>query len=73
MEEEKLMTIKIKDNGDGMPPSKLEKNFFSLSESSKLDEDSIGEKGHGTKTYICGERVVVNTTNENINTIAYNE
>ena len=25
MEEEKLMTIKIKDNGDGMPPSKLEK------------------------------------------------
>ena len=70
MEEEKLMTIKIKDNGDGMPPSKLENNFFSLGESSKLDE-IYWQKGHGTKTYICGERLVVNTTNENINTVAY--
>jgi len=70
MEEQKLMTIKITDNGDGMSLSKLENNFFSLGESSKIDEDTIGEKGHGTKTYICGERVVVNTTNENANTIA---
>lgn len=70
MEEQKLMTIKIKDDGDGMSPSMLENNFFALGESSKLEEDSIGEKGHGTKTYICGERVVVNTTNKNINTIA---
>jgi hypothetical protein len=70
MEEEKIMTIKIKDDGDGMSPLKLEKNFFSLGESSKMNEESIGEKGHGTKTYICGERLVVNTTSQNVNTIA---
>jgi hypothetical protein len=70
MEEQKLMTIKIKDDGDGMTPTLLEHNFFSLGESSKLNEESIGEKGHGTKTYICGERIVVNTVCENLNTVA---
>jgi len=70
IEKQNLMTIIINDDGDGMSPSKLENNFFSLGESSKLNEDSIGEKGHGTKTYICGERLLVNTVSKGINSVA---
>jgi len=60
-EADKLMTIKIKDDGNGMNDSKLETNFFGLGESDKENRDSIGEKGHGTKTYICGKKLLVET------------
>ena len=60
-ENDESMTIQIEDDGQGMSNNELEINFFGLGETTKDGTDSIGEKGHGTKTYICCERLYVST------------
>lgn len=58
---EDLFRVIIKDNGKGMDESELE-NFFDLGNSSKIgDNDTIGEKGHGTKVYFHSRQVNLTT------------
>ncbi|HIH36544.1 MAG TPA: hypothetical protein HA232_01385 [Methanocellales archaeon] len=60
------LVTEITDNGDGMDERGLEA-FFNLGDSSHVGEDgtklhlSIGEKGHGTKTYFNSRQVEVFT------------
>ena len=68
-ENDELMTIRVTDDGDGMTNKELEINFFGLGETSKDGVNSIGEKGHGTKTYICCERLFVSTNKGSLQSI----
>jgi hypothetical protein len=72
VEGNKRLVIELSDNGEGMAREVLERDFWGLGYSparSKKNEvgheDTIGEKGHGTKIYLRSERVIVRTqTNE---------
>ncbi len=56
---EDTFKITIKDDGEGMDEERLE-NFFDLGNSSrKEDEETIGEKGHGTKVYFNSKKLEV--------------
>ncbi len=58
---EDLFRVTIKDNGKGMNEAELE-SFFDLGNSTKIgDNDSIGEKGHGTKVYFHSKQVTLTT------------
>lgn len=60
------LVIEIEDNGDGMEVIGLEA-FFNLADSTHIAEDgtkleeSVGEKGHGTKTYFNSRQIEVFT------------
>lgn len=58
---EDLFRVKIMDNGKGMNEEELE-SFFDLGNSTKInDNESIGEKGHGTKVYFHSKQVKLKT------------
>lgn len=60
-EGENILRIRIEDNGDGMDFDGLQ-SFFDLGNSlHKDDENSIGEKGHGTKVYFNSKGIEVDT------------
>jgi hypothetical protein len=64
-----ILRIKISDDGIGMDKKGLQ-SFFDLGNSLSRDkEESIGEKGHGTKVYFNSSHIEVNTSRGNI---AYN-
>lgn len=60
------LVIEISDNGEGMNERGLEA-FFNLGDSTRVGDDgtklegSIGEKGHGTKTYFNSRQIEVYT------------
>lgn len=59
---ESILKIKLKDNGSGMTPDQLQ-SFFDLGNSTRRDdENSIGEKGHGTKVYFNSRKIKVITS-----------
>ncbi len=59
---ESILKIVIKDDGSGMTREQLQ-NFFDLGNSTRRgDNDSIGEKGHGTKVYFNSNRIEVRTS-----------
>ncbi len=59
---EKVLKIKIGDNGTGMNMDGLI-SFFDLGNSLRRnDEDAIGEKGHGTKVFFNSRRIDVFTS-----------
>lgn len=61
---EKVLQIKIIDNGIGMDAEGLHA-FFDLGNSFSRDyENKIGEKGHGTKVYFNSSKIIVITTQE---------
>jgi len=61
---EELFRVIIKDNGKGMNENELE-SFFDLGNSTKIgDNESIGEKGHGTKVYFHSRQVIITTYKE---------
>src|SRR4030043_232669 len=68
------LVIEVQDNGDGMEEASLEA-FFNLGDSTHIDEDgtkledSIGEKGHGTKTYFNSRQIEVFTTSKSGKTL----
>jgi hypothetical protein len=58
----KKLLIELRDNGTGMKEEVLRRDFWGLGYSpSRLRDDAIGEKGHGTKIYLRSERVEVRT------------
>lgn len=58
---EKILEIKIKDNGIGMDLERLQ-SFFDLGNSfSRGNPDTIGEKGHGTKVYFNSSYIEAKT------------
>lgn len=58
---EKVLKIEIEDNGTGMDEEGLS-SFFDLGNSLRRgDENSIGEKGHGTKVYFNSRKIEVVT------------
>jgi hypothetical protein len=58
---ESIFKITINDNGMGMDESEI-KAFFDLGNSTrKLNDEAIGEKGHGTKVYFNSRKIVVTT------------
>lgn len=63
---ESILKITLKDNGSGMGKDQLQ-SFFDLGNSTRrMDETSIGEKGHGTKVYFNSRKIEVETSNGNI-------
>lgn len=59
---EKVLQIKMLDNGTGMDEKGLQ-SFFDLGNSlSRDNEENIGEKGHGTKVYFNSSKIFVITT-----------
>lgn len=68
---QRLLTIKISDDGDGMGRDGLQ-SFFDLGNSLKRgDEKKIGEKGHGTKVYFNCHSISVETRRDNIGLSAF--
>lgn len=62
---EKVLKIVIKDDGDGMDTEGLQ-SFFDLGNSLRRgNDDSIGEKGHGTKVYFNSKKIEVLTQKNN--------
>ena len=58
----KRLIIDLRDDGTGMTEEVLERDFWGLGySSSRLRDDAIGEKGHGTKIYLRSEHVEVKT------------
>lgn len=63
---EKLLKIEITDDGHGMDAEGL-KSFFDLGNSSRrLDQEAIGEKGHGTKVFFNSKKIEVVTVKNEI-------
>lgn len=63
---ESVLHITLADNGDGMDEQGLQA-FFDLGNSLRRGhDDSIGEKGHGTKVYFHSSEIVVVTTRDGI-------
>jgi hypothetical protein len=63
---ERILKIRLFDNGDGMDAEGL-KSFFDLGNSlHRGNENKIGEKGHGTKVYFNSTKIEVITTKNNI-------
>ncbi|KAA6230678.1 hypothetical protein FP507_10045 [Chlorobium phaeovibrioides] len=59
---ESILKIVLKDNGSGMTPEQLQ-SFFDLGNSTRRgDENTIGEKGHGTKVYFNSKKIEVKTS-----------
>lgn len=59
---EDILITKLKDNGTGMDVNGLQ-SFFDLGNSRRRgDNESIGEKGHGTKVYFHSSQVVVQSS-----------
>lgn len=59
---ETISVITIADNGDGMDRNDLQ-SFFDLGNSTRrLNKDTIGEKGHGTKIYFNSKKIVIETS-----------
>src|SRR5829696_1068121 len=59
---EKILQIKLKDDGEGMDRDGLQ-SFFDLGNSLRRnDSEAIGEKGHGTKVYFNSSEIKVITT-----------
>lgn len=59
---ESILKIILKDNGSGMTSNQLQ-SFFDLGNSTRRgDEDTIGEKGHGTKVYFNSRKIEVKTS-----------
>lgn len=62
---ESILKIILKDNGSGMTSEQLQ-NFFDLGNSTRReDENTIGEKGHGTKVYFNSKKIEVKTSCSN--------
>ncbi len=60
---ESILQTVIKDNGHGMDKDGLQ-SFFDLGNSTRRNNDeSIGEKGHGTKVYLNSSKIEVVTIN----------
>lgn len=60
---ENILVTKLRDNGSGMDVNGLQ-SFFDLGNSRRRgNNDSIGEKGHGTKVYFHSSQVVVQSCN----------
>ena len=58
---ESILKIRLKDNGTGMTAKQLQ-SFFDLGNSTRRDdENTIGEKGHGTKVYFNSKKIEVKT------------
>jgi len=58
----KQLVITMEDNGLGMDKDTVVNDFWGLGFSkSRLDENKIGEKGHGTKIYLRSEKIEVST------------
>ena len=55
-----LLQITLTDDGLGMNIDELH-SFFNLGDSTKRDQENIGEKGHGTKVYFNSTNVKVET------------
>lgn len=63
---EKILEIRIKDDGIGMDVTRLQ-SFFDLGNSfSRGNPESIGEKGHGTKVYFNSSYIEVVTVRNGI-------
>jgi len=63
---EGVLTIVLRDDGDGMNKDTI-RSFFDLGNSSNRDNpDAIGEKGHGTKIYFNSSEVKVETVSNGI-------
>lgn len=61
---ESVFAIRITDNGEGMGRDQLQ-SFFDLGNSTRrIDNATIGEKGHGTKIYFNSSKVQVDTQRE---------
>ncbi len=59
---EAVLRIVLKDNGSGMTSEQLQ-SFFDLGNSTRRDdENTIGEKGHGTKVYFNSKKIEVKTS-----------
>lgn len=59
---ESILKIILKDNGTGMIRDQLQ-CFFDLGNSTRRDdENTIGEKGHGTKVYFNSRKIEVKTS-----------
>lgn len=59
---ESILKIILKDNGSGMTPNQLQ-SFFDLGNSTRRnDENTIGEKGHGTKVFFNSRKIEVKTS-----------
>ena len=58
---ESILKIILKDNGSGMTSNQLQ-NFFDLGNSTRREDvDTIGEKGHGTKTFYNSREIEIYT------------
>ncbi len=63
---EKILQIKLKDDGEGMDREGLQ-SFFDLGNSLRRNNsEAIGEKGHGTKVYFNSSEIKVITTKNGI-------
>ncbi|MFA4985686.1 MAG: ATP-binding protein [Candidatus Brocadiia bacterium] len=59
------LVVRMTDNGCGMDRETLSRHFWGLGHStSREDPRKIGEKGHGTKTYLRSEQIHVRTQKE---------
>ena len=57
------LVIELIDNGVGMDKTTLTTNFWNLGDSkSRGNNNTIGEKGHGTKIYLRSDKVIVHTS-----------
>lgn len=62
IEGSKRSVITLFDNGDGMTPEVLSRDFWGLGYSPSRERiDAIGEKGHGTKIFLRSEFITVRT------------
>ena len=59
-----LLKITLSDDGLGMDIDELH-SFFNLGDSTKREQENIGEKGHGTKVYFNSSKVTVLTSKNN--------
>lgn len=74
MKENRTLIIEITDNGEGMTETMITENFWDLgNSSSKLLNNKIGEKGHGTKIYLNSTKVEVWSKRDNKIYYAYTE
>lgn len=65
MDGEDTLILRLSDDGCGMDEETLRRCFFGLGNSnSDGDASKIGEKGHGTKTFLNAKRILVHTKME---------
>lgn len=66
---EEVLQIVFSDDGTGMNMEEL-KSFFDLGNSTKHNQNNIGEKGHGTKVYFNSSYIEVATVKDNKKLVA---